>query len=84
MKPSGARKGGSHERHALGATIVGCFLRRSYDNHDAFAEWVREVKEHNPDYEPTDIMGPQGRYVPNPKWRPGQIIRHANGTETHS
>lgn len=50
--------------------------------HDAFADWLQGVKHLNPGYEPTHIMGPNGRYVPNPKWRAGQTIRHADGTQT--
>lgn len=41
-----------------------------------YAEWMRAVKTLNPDWEPPHIVGPDGKYVPNPKYTVGQVIKH--------
>ena len=41
---------------------------------NAYAEWLRGIKKDNPNYKPPYIMGPNGKYIENPKFTENQVI----------
>ncbi len=74
---------------ALGLAMCFCLIWRArgsfpFDGStkDPYADWVREVSINTPGFEPPYIMGGNGHYISNPRWRPHQTIRHTDGTET--
>ena len=65
------------------AVFVSLMRRDDGGNCNAYLEWVDEIYENTPDFQPPYITNAEGRWIQNPNKPAHQTIKHRDGTVTH-